>query len=139
MDIQFYFCQIFLRPIYEIICGVVTSEHKTEIVRYGDHDVNIDCMIVPLIKKILEHGFHTSNSCENNPNGYIWIQFINTKNLLKFMQIIYNGTEGIRNKWRMNLSPVACNDDSGKCTVAGFRASLRFPVEDLPYVMQRLG
>jgi len=64
--------------------------HETVSLLYHGNQVNIDKAIAPLLTEILKARIDTYNSCENNnPKGYIWIQFASCTDFEQFMIICF--------------------------------------------------
>ena len=64
--------------------------HATRPVDIGGHVVEIDIGIAHLIEQLRDAGIATTNSCEENKQGYAWIHFATTSDAQKFLSIVAN-------------------------------------------------
>lgn len=142
------------------------SKHKTVTLDLDGCEEEIDEKIAPLIKKLWELEIRTSNSCEDNvPEGWVWIEFWDTTNAEKFLNIVAEYSEDrnslynrIRQEWdsendelfwKYSVLPMDCGvsqtiiDDTveekftGECDFT-FSFSIRFPQSDLKEIINRL-
>lgn len=84
-----------------------TESHPTVKVTFRDLEAEIDVEIAPLIQEIWYMGLKTYNSCQDNPEGWVWIEFGHAKHAEIFLNVIafyesaidslYNR---IRQQWR---------------------------------------
>lgn len=142
------------------------KKHETVTLHIDGDDVDIDAKIAPLIKNLSELGFRTLNSCEDNvPEGWVWIEFVNSYHAEKFLDIVAEYSEDrnslynrIRQEWdsdddslfwKYSVLPmdhgvdVVLENDEITETFTGksdfvFKFSIRFPQSDLEQVMNRL-
>ena len=128
--------------------------HEKTILKHNGEDIPIDNLIVPLIKQIWKAGINTIQSCEdNNPENYIWLEFVSPKDGKKFLRIIRK-TKNESLKERMHMDFEGENQWYYKCILddtstydeafdpAEWKLSLlfsvRFPQKDLKKVMKQL-
>lgn len=136
--------------------------HKTVQVRVGNYEAAIDEKIAPLIREIWMVGIETINSCEANRPGVVWIQFASSDGGAVFLDIVASYTDGDEsdflydrilqrgsNNWEYTLHPndysldewldddVVDESHSGVSNF-GFSVSIRFPITDLPILVERL-
>jgi len=64
------------------------DKHQTIRIFHGDRQADIDKQIAPLIKEMWKSGIETYQSCEDNPPGWVWIQFTSSHELERFLSII---------------------------------------------------
>jgi hypothetical protein len=143
------------------------ARHKTVRVRWGDLDARIDKNIAPLILELWKAGLETVLSCEDNPLGWVWIEFFHASDAEVFLDIVarfehgvdtlYNRIRGawrpehgrIAGMWEYDVNPwdlaVDETEEDGEIeeTCCGpsefvFNLSVRFPRPDLPVVLTRM-
>lgn len=67
---------------------VPDQKHNTVRVVYGDQQADIDEAITSLIFEMWRAGIRTFQSCQDNPPGWVWLQFDDTAELQKFLGIV---------------------------------------------------
>lgn len=137
--------------------------HKTVHVRVGNHEAAIDEKIAPLIREIWTAGIETVNSCEDNKPGIVWVQFASSEGCAVFLDIISRYTDCDESEflyrrvlqresrnWEYALHPNdysldewlddddVVNESHSGVSNFGFSVSVRFPVTDLPILVERL-
>ncbi len=129
------------------------KKHKTTRVRVGAMNAQIDKLIVPLIKQLWKHGILTTNSCQENQPGTIWIEFLNPYYLVEFLNIVApiptkqdlesknffdtaycRMTRGGFGEWKYSFNVHNFGEDRAVADF-DFFASVRFPQFDLPLIM----
>jgi len=141
-----------------------TDEHDTVPVYnpFYQQYIDIDIDIAPLVKRIWKRGWKTNNSCQNNnPKGYVWIEFDNSLDVKDFLKTVFQGTNDthdiserallsydyLPNAWIYKVLPFpeikndsSDNDstDSDVITDVSVSVSIRFPITDLDFVYQRI-
>jgi hypothetical protein len=65
-----------------------TWGHPTIHIKYHGEEADIDEQIAPLILEMWKAGIETCNSCQNEPNGWIWIQFASSWGMETFLTAI---------------------------------------------------
>ena len=126
----------------------------------------VDKGIAPLLKLIWKHKIETTNSCEDNQPGLIWIEFLNMKNLTKFLNLIAKypnknevfwktmysrimGNSDEKDNWKYDIHPINWGvdeeivDDEAIETFSGkhdidFTISVRFSKKEVPEIMKAL-
>jgi hypothetical protein len=73
-----------------------SAEHRTVHVALGDQQADVDKEIAPLVKGMWRAGIMTSQSCQDCPPGWIWLEFLTPYDLEKFLNILgaYEDTVG---------------------------------------------
>lgn len=148
-------CQEILRLIKMERDSRVQSKHKTASVlnsrtnKYYEIDVNI----AELIHNIWRANISTTLSCEDNvPKNFIWICFPSDTDLCKFLHIVFMNTQindpvfnrafgkigDYEDPWIYSTNQDFDFDDLDKVTDISLSNSLRFPVKDHDFVLQRL-
>jgi hypothetical protein len=134
--------------------------HKTKLVTVGRNSEQIDVNIAPLIEELWKRNINTTNSCQSNPTGFIWIQFMSAMDAELFLNIVtrgnhkvYENASGFSNKkdWMYNVSTDDINShldfDDDEKTVdiihEGYPkfmmfVSIRFPKSDLAAVLEAI-
>jgi len=152
------------------VVSKTTSKKKHQTVRiiHGDQEADVDKQIAPLIKEMWKADIETYQSCQDNPPGWVWIQFMSSHDLERFLSIIgdYEPTLGsLRDRMRYGYDRVTGRrqgqwryvvvaDDMAIDTVgteAGgvqeicvgppdfmILVGVHFPQADLPLVLKRL-
>ena len=69
-------------------CSFDERPHRTATVQVGDWKAEIDEGIVPLIQEIWRAGIETSMSCQENSDGYIWIEFPEVEDAEAFLNVV---------------------------------------------------
>ena len=96
---------------------------------FYDQYIDIDRGIVELMCHIWRAGIRTSNSCENNvPTDYVWIQFRDTKDLKKFINITFRDIERTSGIYDRSLSE---DYDPKNCDRWVYNYDLRDVVQDI--------
>ena len=72
----------------KFVAKTTSTKHPTVRIIYGDQEADVDKQIAPLIKEMWKAGIETYQSCQDNPPGWIWIQFMSSHELEKFLSII---------------------------------------------------
>jgi hypothetical protein len=122
----------------------------------GRRDAQIDVMIAPLIRKLWKLNIGTTNSCQENKPGIIWIQFSNPYSCARFLNMVAplpnkkdlknrnffdtmycRMTRGGFGEWEYKVHVANFGEDYGIADF-DFLVSLRFPQTDLPAVMKAL-
>jgi len=124
-----------------------TSRHKTIRVRGNGFDAEIDEEIAPLIRELWKARFLTMMSCQDNPEGWVWIQFPYVVFAEAFMALIEkeSGIPLLWQQWKFDIYPVTrhqmlFHDFPKELIPKGpslrFAVSIRFPMTDLPTIME---
>lgn len=72
----------------KVASEATAKKHKTIRIVYGDQEADVDKQIAPLIKGMWKAGIETYQSCQDNPAGWVWIQFMSSHELEKFLSIV---------------------------------------------------
>lgn len=139
-----------------------TGDGHKQILTEGKY---IDKGIATLLQAIWKHGIRTTNSCEENQPGIVWIEFLTIGELNKFLNLIavYPKKNEIfwktlysriisnseKDNWKYNINiidwgvDVKIVGDEAISTFKGkhnldFTASVRFPKSDLKEILKRL-
>jgi len=124
---------------------------------------DIDILIAPLILEMWKAGIETYQSCQGNPEGWIWLQFLDQLDLARFLNLVghhgdgYNHLHerieygyGRRDKWwyKMVVSGLSVDEiEKADGSIARVPtgppdfdviSSLHFPSADLSIVLHRL-
>jgi hypothetical protein len=75
--------------------GTSVPGHKTVRVRVGEWSANIDEAIAPLIEEIWKADIATTNSCEENRPGIVWIEFLSADDAASFLNVVAEYEEEI--------------------------------------------
>lgn len=70
------------------------GRHPNENVRYGEFEADIDVDIAPLVLACWRAGILTTNSCQNNPAGWVWLQFGHALHAEAFLNLVAEYEEG---------------------------------------------
>jgi hypothetical protein len=145
----------------------VSGEHREVHLAAGGQQAKIDEEIAPLVKEIWLADIVTSQSCQDNPPGWIWLEFPSSFDLEEFLDIVgdYEGTVGSLHdrmlhgydrlggprvgQWRYEaiVHDVAVyivedgageHEEYGGSPIFTVLVSLYFPHADLPQVLARL-
>jgi transcriptional regulator with XRE-family HTH domain len=146
-------------------CPLYFGKHQQVVVEVGDRKAEVDVGIAPLIRELWVAGIDTYLSCQQNTLGRIWIDFCSVEEMVSFLNVVARYEDGDDDLyWRMNLRfrrsghlpnweysihelDFALHEetDSGSVVCSydppadfHFTASVRFPPQDLPVVLQRL-
>jgi hypothetical protein len=150
-------------------CGLPASggggdtEHKQVHIEGYGQDAEVDELIAPLILELWRCGIHTSMSCQEGPDGFVWVYFPDTVEAKGFLQIVapeydpdpeglYHRVLGHRDapdNWVVeaqleddNLFEAGGEDEDEEDHLGepefGFAVSVWFPPADLAAVMARL-
>ena len=65
-----------------------SAKHHEVHVTFGDQHADIDKAIAPLVKEMWRAGIVTSQSCQDSPSGWIWLEFVSSFALEKFLNIV---------------------------------------------------
>ena len=65
-----------------------STKHQTVRISHEDQEADVDKQIAPLIKQMWKAGIETYQSCQDNPPGWVWIQFASSHELERFLSII---------------------------------------------------
>lgn len=140
------------------------NEHPTVEVSVGEWSEQIDVEIAPLIEQIWRSGIETTNSCQENPTGRVWIEFLTAFDAADFLDAVVGGFSQNPNsmyarirqdseekeRWEYSVHPrdasleqVWLSDDEMQEVPTGppefvFSHSIRFPKSDLPLVIERM-
>ncbi len=136
--------------------------HRTVQVRVGNNEAAIDEKIAPLIREMWKAGIETLNSCEENQPGIIWVQIASSEGCALFLDIISRYADSDESEflyrrvlqrksrnWEYALHPKdysldewldddVVNESHSGVPDFGFSVSVRFPVTDLPILVERL-
>lgn len=63
-------------------------QHRKVRVTVGDQRGDIDEKIAPLVKEIWRADITTSQSCQDHPPGWIWLEFVSSFELEKFLNMV---------------------------------------------------
>lgn len=131
------------------------KRHKTVRVRCNGMDAQVDVMIAPLINKLWYHGIFTTNSCQENKPGIIWIQFMTPDDAIGFLNVVARiptkkqlkdytffdtmygriSREGVFGSWEYDITIENTGENTGKIDF-NFLVAIRFPQTDLPAIMK---
>ena len=120
--------------------------------------IEVDEKLVELLKLVWKNNIMTGNSCQDNPLGYIWLNFIGYKDFDKFMSIVADKlnidafnrmlttnpigkTDWIYNIHFRNNTDIDSEeegDEEPEYTYEYTSFSVRFPHSDLQYVIDKL-
>lgn len=64
------------------------GKHKAVRVFHGTLEADVDEAIAPLILEMWKAGVYTYQSCQGNPEGWVWIQFADQCDLEKFLSLV---------------------------------------------------
>jgi hypothetical protein len=85
------------------------TNHPQELVIVGEMEAEIDVDIAPLIKLIWEYGLATSNCCQENHPGIVWIEFLTELDAVQFLNIVAgefsNEMDSLYNRIRRKWEP----------------------------------
>ncbi len=139
-------------------------DHPTKTISYGEMTAKVDEMIAPLILNLWKLDILTFMSCQdNNPKGWIWIDFAAPQDAQRFLSIVANKyssePDSLYNRirqwwdckgdlWKYDLHPMDLNVDTfevdpdtvdekpleGTKPEFQFTVSVRFPHSDLAEV-----
>ena len=123
------------------------SDHKTVRVQWNGMDAEIDEEIAPLILELWKAGLMTMMSCQDSPEGWVWLQFPFVVFAEAFMDLIEkeSGIAGLWQRWRFDVYPVTRPETHfgdypkelmPKGSSLRFAVSVRFPKADLPAVLE---
>jgi hypothetical protein len=126
-----------------------SSHHKEVRVQWDDLDTEIDEQIAPLILELWKAGLMTLMSCQDNPEGWVWVQFPLVLFAEAFMDLMEKESGiplfDLRRRWKYDIYPVtlpeALFDDYPEALMPNgpslrFTVSVRFPKADLPTVLE---
>ena len=65
-----------------------SDKHRTVHLTIGDDDAEIDVKIASLVKEMWQAGITTTQSCQDSPPGWIWLEFASSGDLAKFLNIV---------------------------------------------------
>ena len=65
-----------------------STRHEKVRVRHGSQKADVDKQIAPLIREMWKAGIETYQSCQDNPAGWVWIQFESNHELQRFLNIV---------------------------------------------------
>jgi hypothetical protein len=119
-------------------------EHETTLVKWKDMSADIDCKIAPLILNLWKLGFYTTNSCEENQPGIIWIEFINVAQGKVFLNLIARASKNLyenitgfwdhEDNWQYDVNVDDWRFDVSSQPKIDFLLSVRFPIKHLKEV-----
>ena len=126
-----------------------TSQHKTVHVQEASLDAEIDEEIAPLIRELWKARFLTMMSCQNSPEGWVWIQFPLVVFAEGFLARIEEESDipSLWQRWDFAIYPVTqpavlFHDFPAELMPEGpslrFAVSVRFPKVDLPAVLKTM-
>jgi hypothetical protein len=72
----------------KVVSRTTSIKHKTIRIVYGDQEADVDKQIAPLVKEMWKAGIETYQSCQDSPPGWVWIQFMSSHELERFLSII---------------------------------------------------
>jgi hypothetical protein len=133
--------------------------HRTVPVEHAGLAAEIDTAIAPLVLEVWRAGLRTVNSCQDNPRGYVWLEFESLGDATRFLDLAVEpagvGSEGVtdlyhrafregpgafwplsRRLWLYKVLPR--NIGQAGTVQADFLLSVRFPQTDLPALLDRL-
>lgn len=140
-------------------------EHEQVTVQVGDREADIDKAIAPLIEELWKADIDTVMSCQENEPGIIWIEFAETYDAERFLNIVGHVEEGIDTLynrismtwfddnsemsapyWDYSISVDDCAQDNDGETVEWdedaprfhLSPSIRFPQSDYDVVLRRM-
>ena len=104
----------------------INMTHPTVNIFYKHTWIEIDKAIYPLIQELLRAEIETTLSCQNNPDGWIWISFSNTLMTEAFLSILVQDPDFVRAD-RLKQSIIQGDDWQFKATprVLGFNNNNR--------------
>jgi hypothetical protein len=125
------------------------SKHKTVRVQSDGLDANIDEEIAPLIRELWKARLITMMSCQDSPEGWVWVQFPLVVFAEAFMDLMEkeSGVRPLWHRWRFEIYPITLQEalfgDYPKELIPKgrglrFAIGVRFPKEDLPAVLETL-
>ena len=143
------------------------AEHRTVHVTLGDRQADIDEKIAPFVKEMWRADIVTSQSCQDSPPGWIWLEFVSQFHVETFLNIVgdYENTVGslhdrmLHNydrlarprvgQWRFeaivhDMGVDIVEDGAGEreeyagCPDFAVFISMHFPQDDLPQLLARL-
>lgn len=88
--------------------------------------IKIDRNLVPLIRNLWRLEIKTSNCCQDNCGGWVWIQFMNSKEALKFLTPVHTILDDM--EWNQDFNYDVNDPDMGNHRG---RVSIRFRKEEL--------
>ena len=70
--------------------------HSKVHVTFGEQHADIDKGIAPLIREMWQADIMTSQSCQDSPPGWTWVEFVSSFELEKFLNVVgdYENTVG---------------------------------------------
>jgi hypothetical protein len=140
--------------------------HPQTRIRWGDWEADVDEGLAPLLLEIWKRGLRTQMSCQENEPGVAWIAFASLMEAQLFLDLVAlrlcdEDKQTVNDRthvakvsiWRLLYSRmVGCGDDRWKYSVyvhnwgdsptrrpqVQFMMSVRFPVSDIPLIMEQL-
>jgi hypothetical protein len=150
----------FNKIMYEIMSlnAPMHIDHETELVYNGTlrKKIKIDKQIANLMEMVWANGIKTCNSCEDNvPKGYIWIEFLTSNDLQKFLDIVFEDVDSDDNLYERAFVYYKHKKDAWQYDTGVFRddgeeegddgtkeifvtISLRFPFKDKEFIQNKL-
>jgi hypothetical protein len=73
-----------------------SAAHRTIHISLGDQQADVDKEIAPMVKEMWRADITTSQSCQDSPPGWIWLEFPSNYDLESFLNIVgvYEDTVG---------------------------------------------
>jgi hypothetical protein len=73
-----------------------SAAHHTIHISVGDQQADVDKKIAPLVKAMWQAGITTTQSCQDSPPGWVWLEFPTTYDLERFLNAVgvYEDTVG---------------------------------------------
>jgi hypothetical protein len=132
--------------------------HRTVLIESAGQSAAIDELIAPLLAEIWKAGIRTLHSCQENPSGFVWIEFDSVLEARRFVHValgraqsggavasamrrraLHEGPEAFwplsRKLWLYKVSP---QNHAAEGLEVGFTLSVRFPHQDLPLVLDAI-
>jgi hypothetical protein len=133
--------------------------HRTVPIEHDGVAAEIDMAIAPLVLEVWRAGLRTVNSCQDNPSGFVWLEFESLGDATRFLDIAVQPAGAVpddlhdlyhrafregpgafwplsRRLWLYKVLPR--NTGQPDLVQADFLLSVRFPQTDLPAVLERL-
>lgn len=128
-----------------------TSHHREVRVQWDGLDAEIDEQIAPLILELWKAGLMTLMSCQDNPEGWVWVQFPLVVFAEAFMDLMEKESGispfDLRHRWKYDIYPITLHealfgDYPEELMPTGpslrFTVSVRFPKADLPAILNTM-
>jgi hypothetical protein len=62
--------------------------HKTKFIKFGDNQAYVDANIADLVLNLWKLDLLTCNSCQDNPKGFVWIEFTSAYTAEEFLNLV---------------------------------------------------